>query len=453
MNETISELTSIWNATLKEIKQEIESRIFDSFFENSRVVRVDKDTITISVSTTVAATIIKQKYLTKVNDALLKVTGTNYVADFVCESDTRKVVEEEKVEKIPDFFAQSHLNGKFTFDNFIVGPSNREAYQASLMIASTPGELYNPLLLYSGPGLGKTHLLQAIGNAVKEKKSTAKVLFTSASDFIDEYVKYATGYKEDKSLVEYFRNEVDVWLIDDIQFLKNKEKTMEMFFVVFQALIDAGKQIVITSDQHPSNLSGIDERLKSRFAQGLVLNIDRPDLETSENILRSKITQDNLNVEDFDDEVITFMARKFSSNVRELEGALLRLVFYVVNVKPTKHITMPIVSEAIRSLIEAHEGNDVLTENKIIAAVANYYNLTPSQITGKIRTSRVAMSRHIAMYLDREMLGTPLIKIGQAFGGRDHSTVLSGIAKVEKQLKDDPDMLTAVNEIKAKLTK
>lgn len=308
-------------------------------------------------------------------------------------------------------------------------------------------------MLYSGPGLGKTHLLQAIGNAIKEKKSNAKVLFTAASDFIEEYVKYATGYKEDKSLVEYFRNEVDVWLIDDIQFLKNKEKTMEMFFVVFQALIDAGKQIVITSDQPPTNLSGFDERLKSRFAQGLVLNIDRPDLETGENILRSKIPQAGLKVEDFDDEVITFIARKFSSNVRELEGTLLRLVFYVMQVKPTKHITMSVVSEAIRSLIEAHEDKDILTENKIIAAVANYYSLTPSQITGKIRTSRVAMARHIAMYLDREMLGTPLIKIGQAFGGRDHSTVLSGIAKVEKQLKDDPDMSTAVNEIKSKLTK
>ncbi len=176
-----------------------------------------------------------------------------------------------------------------------------------------------------------------------------------------------------------------------------------------------------------------------------------------------------LDVKDFDEEVISFLARKFCSNVRDLEGALTRLVFYTINIKPTKHITMSVVSEAIRSLIEAHENQDELTENKIIAAVANYYSLTPSQITGKIRTSRVAMARHIAMYLDREsrvamarhiamyldreMLGTPLIKIGQAFGGKDHSTVLSGISKVERELKNDPDMGTAINEIKSKLSK
>ena len=228
---------------------------------------------------------------------------------------------------------------------------------------------------------------------------------------------------------------------------------MEMFFDAFQTLINANKQVAITSDQHPNNLDGIDERLKSRFSQGLVLSIDKPDLETSENILKSKIPMHGLDVKDFDEEVISFLARKFCSNVRDLEGALTRLVFYTINIKPTKHITMSVVSEAIRSLIEAHENQDELTENKIIAAVANYYSLTPSQITGKIRTSRVAMARHIAMYLDREMLGTPLIKIGQAFGGKDHSTVLSGISKVERELKNDPDMGTAINEIKSKLSK
>ena len=202
-----------------------------------------------------------------------------------------------------------------------------------------------------------------------------------------------------------------------------------------------------------NNLDGIDERLKSRFSQGLVLSIDKPDLETSENILKSKIPMHGLDVKDFDEEVVSFLARKFCSNVRDLEGALTRLVFYTINIKPTKHITMSVVSEAIRSLIEAHENQDELTENKIIAAVANYYSLTPSQITGKIRTSRVAMARHIAMYLDREMLGTPLIKIGQAFGGKDHSTVLSGISKVERELKNDPDMGTAISEIKSKLSK
>lgn len=453
MNETISELKAIWELTLKELKGKIEQRIFDSFFAGTDATRVDNNVITVNVSTPVAAAVLKSKFSETIDEVLHNVTGTDFHAEFVASSSSSGQTQEAKDDSIPQYFTSSHLNKQFTFDNFIVGPSNREAYQASLMIASTPGQLYNPLLLYSGPGLGKTHLLQAIGNAVREKNPGARVLFLSTSDFINEYVKYATGYKGVKSFTDFFRKDVDLFLIDDIQLLKQKAKTMEMFFDAFQTLINANKQVVITSDQHPNNLDGIDERLKSRFSQGLVLSIDKPDLETSENILKSKIPMHGLDVKDFDEEVVSFLARKFCSNVRDLEGALTRLVFYTINIKPTKHITMSVVSEAIRSLIEAHENQDELTENKIIAAVANYYSLTPSQITGKIRTSRVAMARHIAMYLDREMLGTPLIKIGQAFGGKDHSTVLSGISKVERELKNDPDMGTAISEIKSKLSK
>ena len=453
MFETITELTIIWENALKEIQSRIEPRIFDSFFRNTRVVKIVDKTLTIAVSTSTAVVIIKNKFGNTVSDALLQVTGTDFQADFVVESAIPAQADTKKEEKVPEFFANSHLDRQFTFDRFVVGPCNLEAYQASLMISSTPGQLYNPLVLYSGPGLGKTHLLQAIGNSFKEKNPNAKVLYCSASDFTEEYVKFATGYKEDKSLVEYFRNEVDIFLIDDIQYLKNKSKTMETFFLVFQSLVDAGKQIVISSDQPPASLDGIDERLKSRFAKGLVLNIDPPDLETSKAILVKKIESQNLNPDDFDEDVITFLATKFSKNVRELEGTLLRLTFYAVSIRPAKHITLGYAQEAIRPLVEAQEDKDALTENKIIATVANYYSLTPSQLVGKIRTSRVALARHIAMYLDRELLGTPLIKIGQAFGGRDHSTVLNAIAKVEKSLKEDDDMVVAVNELKAKLKK
>lgn len=453
MPETITRLTTIWEDALKEIEKRVEPRIFDTIFRGTHVVKMEDKTLIIAVSTPFAATLIKNKFGDIVQDTLLKVSETDFQADFVVQSEMASQPEAKKEDKVPEFFANSHLDRQFTFDKFVVGPCNLEAYQASLMISSTPGQLYNPLVLYSGPGLGKTHLLQAIGNSFKEKNPNAKVLFTSASDFTDEYVKFATGYKEDRSLVDYFRNDVDIFLIDDIQYLKNKAKTMEMFFIIFQALVDAGKQIVITSDQPPASLEGIDERLRSRFSKGLVLNIEPPDLETSKAILRKKIEAQNLNPEDFDEEVITFLASKFSKNVRELEGTLLRLIFYTVSVRPVKHITIGYANEAIRPLVEAQEGKDALTENKVITTVANYYSLTPSQLTGKIRTSRVALARHIAMYLDRELLGTPLIKIGQAFGGRDHSTVLNGIAKVEKSLKDDIDMEYAINELKSKLKK
>lgn len=453
MPETITEITIIWEHALKEIENHVEPRIYDSFFRGTRAIRITDKTLTIAVSTAVAASIIKSKFERTVEDALLSATGSDFRADFVVEDASASVAEPKKEDKIPEFFANSHLDRQFTFENFVDGPCNREAYQASLMISFNPGQLYNPLVLYSGPGLGKTHLLQAIGNEIKDKTPTSKVLYTSASDFTDEYVKFAQGFKEDRSLVDYFRQDVDIFLIDDIQFLKNKSKTMEMFFIIFQTLVDAGKQIVITSDQPPQNLDGIDERLKSRFAKGLVLNIDPPDGETCKKILKSKIIAQGLDPKDFDEDVLTMISSKFNKNVRELEGALLRLVFYSATIKPAKHITISYANEAVRPLIESTEDKDALTENKIISTVANYYSLTPSQIIGKIRTSRVAMARHIAMYLDRELLGTPLIKIGQAFGGRDHSTVLNGIGKVERELKNDVDMQVAIGELKRKLGK
>ena len=320
------------------------------------------------------------------------------------------------------------------------------------MIANSPGKLFNPLLLYSESGLGKTHLMQAIGNAIHADSPTSKVLYVAASDFVDEYIRFAQGYKEEQSLTQFFKNDVDVLLIDDIQFLIGKKKTMEMFFVVFGDLVKAGKQIVITSDQHPNLLEGLDDRLRSRFQAGLVLSIKRPDLETSKAILRTKITLSGLDVNDFDEEVISFLAARFSNNVRELEGALTRLLFYTINMHPTKHITLTVATEAIQGLISAQDDKSKVTESRIINVVADYYNLTPSQITGKIRTSQIALARHIAMYLVKSLLDTPFTKIGQVFGGRDHATAMKGVEKVEKSLKTDPDMQKAVSELKAKLS-
>ncbi|MBQ2069872.1 MAG: chromosomal replication initiator protein DnaA [Bacilli bacterium] len=451
MSATISEITLIWENVLKELKKQIHERFYDTFFADTKALGIKDKTITVGVSTSTAAVLISQKFQDTINDILLKVTGTDLNAKFVEGSSSEKVQEAEKFDKTPHFFKDSKLDRSFSFDKFVVGTCNLEAYQASLMISSTPGQLYNPLVLYSGPGLGKTHLIQAIGNAAKESSPNTKVLYTSTSGFIDEYIKFASGYKEDKSLIDYFKNDVDIFLIDDIQLLKNKPKTMEMFFTVFQNLIDSGKQIVITSDQPPAVLDGFDERLKSRFSKGLVLNINPPDVETCKKILKVKILQQNLNPDDFDEDVIEYLATKFNKNVRELEGALLRLIFYAVTIRPTKHISMAFTTEAIKPLLDSTDDKDELTENKIILVVANYYSLTPSQITGKIRTARVALARHIAMYLDRELLKTPLIKIGQTFGGRDHSTVLNGIGKVEKELKDNPDMEIALKELKTKL--
>lgn len=451
MEETISQITSLWGRILEKVKARLnDPMIYDSFFGDSKIVRLDGNKMIVSVSTSLGATLISMKYQDLLESIANEVTGTNFEFEFVSR-DKESQATPEKEEK-PSFFVDSRLNPKYTFENFVVGNSNREAYQASLMISSSPGRLYNPLLLYSDSGLGKTHLLQAIGNAIKERTPSAKVLYISASDFVDEYIKSVTGYKEDQSMTDYFKKDVDILLIDDIQYLTNKSKTMGMFFIVFQALVERGKQIVLTCDQHPSKIDGIDERLRSRFSQGLVLSIDRPDLPTSEEILRSKIVAAGRDVKDFDPEVISFLAERFSTNVRELEGSLTRLLFYTINVKPSHRITMDTASAAIRSLAATQEDKSKLSEKKIIEVVADYYSLTPSQVTGKIRTSRIAMARHIAMYLDRTLLNTPLIKIGETFGGKDHATVINGVRKVENSLKTDPDMMTAISDLKAKLS-
>lgn len=452
MSETISQLTAIWNRSLQRIKKKLnDNHIYDTFFGGSYIDSVQGNTLVVIVNSELAAMVLAKSYTSLVEECVQAETSTNYKVTFLNQSEGTMQASKEKAPEKPLFFQEAKLDPRYTFDNFVVGASNREAYQASLMISRNPGNLYNPLLLHSQSGLGKTHLLQAIGNEIKVLRPMAKVLYISAADFVDEYIKFATGYKQDQTLTQYFKNDVDALLIDDIQFLIGKAKTMEMFFVVFQSLYTQGKQIVITSDQDPSKLNGLDERLKTRFSSGLVLPIQKPDLETSQAILRSKIEANNLDVSDFDEDVIEFLASRFSSSVRDLEGALNRLLFYTVNLEPTKHIDLPTAKKAISSLISAQEEAGKLTEEKIISVVADYYSLPPAQITGKLRTSRIAMARHIAMYLIRTLLDTPFTKIGQTFGGKDHATVMSGVNKVEKSLKNDPDMKKAVNDLISRL--
>ena len=455
MNETITQLEEIWSAAMKKMADKLSTepdgqRIIDTFFTGSKILSIEGNQIKIVVSTKLAAKVIEDSYAADLKSFIDDMTGTDFHLSFVSKDE----VAEEKTEakKEVSFFPEAYLNPNFTFDNFVVGSSNNEPFQASVMIASTPGRMFNPLLLYSESGLGKTHLLHAIGNSIKEKYPSMRILCISAADFVDEYVQYATGSKEDNSLAKYFRDQVDVFLIDDIQYIVGKKKTMEMFFVVFQALVNKGRQIVMTSDQPPERLDGLDERLRTRFTQGLVLPIQRPDVDTSVRILRMKIKANGLDPDDFDDEVITFIASKFSKNVRELEGALNRLIFCTINLNPTKHITMDSAERALKSLSGAKEDKSALTEEKIIAKVADFYSLTPSQLTGKIRIARISMARHIAMYLIRYLLDAPFSKIGEAFGGKDHATVINGVKKVENSLKTDPDMAIAISELKRRLS-
>jgi len=433
MRPTISEITQLWERILQRLKTKINERhIYDSFFAESYLHGIDANTMVVVVNSGLAATLLATKYLDLIASVVREVTESEFSLKFVQASELPTIAKQ--TEKKPTFFANSFINRKFTFDNFVVGTSNREASQAALMIASNPGKLfnYNPLFIYSQSGLGKTHLLHAIGNYIKDNAPTLRTLYISTDDFVEEFIRYVHGDRESENLKDFFKS-IDVLMVDDIQFLADKTKTEEMFFHIFNAMINAGKQIILTSDRHPSELKGLEARLVSRFNSGLTMNITKPDRATCVEILKRKITTNGLDVKTFDEDVLEFFAERFSNNVRELEGALNRLLFYVINIKQAKHIDMELAVESVQPLIGPNGPKTGLSETKIINTVADYYNLTPSQLTGKIRTSQIAMARHISMYLIRTMLDMPFLKIGSLFGGKDHSTVMNAVSKVENR--------------------
>ncbi len=454
MISSISQITQLWDRSLRKIEEQLgEKQLFDSFFAGSYIYEVKGDTITVMVNSKLAKSLILTKYMDLVTSVVNEVTQSNFKLDFVIEEDVKgkETVIETPVQKKQQYFQNAILNTGLTFDNFVVGSFNREASQAALLIASNPGTMFNPLFIYSHSGLGKTHLLHAIGNyIIKEKKPNAKILYITANDFVEEYIRYVRGEKESQSLKDFFAD-VDVLLLDDVQFLANKVNTEEMFFYIYTSMINSGRQIVITSDRQPNELENLEDRLVTRFTQGLVVKIEEPDQNTCVEILRKKIESNGLDLSNFDENVLYFYADRFSKNVRELEGALNRLIFTVVTMKKTDKITMDVAVEAVSSLVGGKQLATQLNEQKIINVVADYYNLTASQLTGKIRTGQIALARHIAMYLIRDMLDVSLKKIGDMFGGKDHTTVMSAIQKVDKELKTDESLQQAVEELRKRL--
>lgn len=445
MQRTISELGRLWHEVLEDLGQQINDKhVFDAFLSDSFIHSINNNLVIVAVNSDLAEKIVKTNYMDLINASLKLHSQDNMKAEIMSKENLK---QQEVVEEKPLFFANSVINPTLTFDNFIVGECNRQAKQAALYIAANPGKAFNPLFIYSQSGLGKTHLLHAIANHIKTNSPGMRVLYCSADDFFTEYLKVVRGEKEQVAMKDYIAKH-DVLLIDDIQFFSGKRETENFFFQIFQRMHNAKKQIVITSDKHPSELNGFEQRLTSRFSSGLVMNIDPPDTQTCVAILKSKINAGPLDINNFNEAVLNFIAEKFSKSVRNLDEALNRIIFYTTSFKPTKSITMDVAMEAVQNLIDVREAKTKLNENRIITTVAEYYNLTPSQLTGKSRLSEVTTPRHIAMYLIREVLDVPFAKIGYIFGGKDHSTVMNGVKKVENELKKSVPLQTAVNDIK-----
>ena len=448
---TVSQNKELWNNILALVSKENDKTIFDAFFRNTSIYKVDGSKIFILCESKLGKEILRDRFANYLSQKINQATSSNYTPIFVTQDDLKdkqKFVDSSTEE--PSYFKNSIIDPNYTFDNFVVGPSNSEAQKAALYTATAPGGIYQTLFIYGGSGLGKTHLLSAIGNYIKNTLPEKKALYFSSQDFLNEYLDFVSGDTRREQLYKFLKS-FDVLLIDDIQMLKDKKKTQEFFFNIYEDFRQNHKQICFTSDRLPGELEGIDQRILTRFTSGLSVSITKPDTETCVQILKTKIVASGSDLSTYDDDVLFFMADKFKDSVRSLEGALIRLNFYA-SINKAEHIDLKLCTEALQSMVDVSDANSKVTEQKILNAVSSYYSLSVSQITGKIKSGNIVNARHVAIYLFRDLLNLPLKKIGAVFSGRDHTTIMHSVEKIDKMLKTDVQTQTAIAELKKRIS-
>ena len=428
-------LLEYWSRVLEIIRPEMVEIIFNTWIKPLIPISMDDKTVYLKATSVFQKNTIDARYKDMIKAAFKQITNKEYSINIVLENqDDIKPQEHISISSNP-----SSLNPKYTFETFVVGENNKFAHAAALAVAANPGEAYNPLFLYSGVGLGKTHLMHAIGNLVIQENPEAKVLYITSEKFTNELINAIQN-----ATTEAFRNKyrnIDVLLIDDIQFFIGKERCQEEFFYTFNDLYENKKQIIISSDKPPKDINPLEERLKSRFAWGLVADIGKPDYETRCAILRKKCQLENRVI---DDEILSMIANKVESNIRELEGVFNKIV--AMASLTNSEITMSLAEKAVGDL--ERSSDKVITVDYIQYAVANYYNISQNDFKIQRKTSDIAFPRQIAMYLCKQLTGLSLKEIGKEFGGKDHSTVIYAIKKVEEEMKLNPNTKTIVDNIK-----
>ena len=392
--------------------------------------------------------IIRKRYNDSFRIAIMEVTEINTEVLIIDEAGLDSLYKKEKEEdlSLADALKNANLNSRYTFDSFVVGSSNDLAHAACVATAELPGEQYNPLYIYGGAGLGKTHLMQSVAHFILQQNRHAKIRYVTSETFINEFVDSIRN-KNNISPAEFRKKyrELDVLLIDDIQFLIGKEGTQEEFFHTFNALYDNRKQIIIASDKPPKDIDNLEERLRSRFEVGLIVDIQMPDVETRMAILRKKEELEGYNI---DNEVIKYIADNIKSNVRELEGALTKVVAKSRLVK--QPITLELAEELLRDHITPSERKEITSE-LIIEVVAEHYNLKTSDLASVTKKKTIAYPRQIAMYLCRELTNVPLVTVGELLGGRDHSTVIHGCEKISTELQTYEQSKSTIESLRKKI--
>ena len=446
-----------WEQILNKMKLEYcSSNIsYNTWIAPLTVYEVTDDTVYILVKLRASLEHIEEKYLLPFKVCIAEVTGYEYEVSFV--TDDHVVIQEKKDTAVKKqqsnaIFEQANLNPKYTFDTFVVGSNNNFAHAASLAVADSPGEIYNPLFLYGGVGLGKTHLMHSIAHFILEKDPTKKVLYVTSETFTNELIDALKIGKNGNELAmttfrEKYRNN-DVLLIDDIQFIIGKESTQEEFFHTFNHLHVSGKQIIISSDKPPKDIETLEARLRTRFEWGLIADISSPDYETRMAILRKKEELDGLERYHIPDEVMQYIANNITSNIRELEGSLNKLIA-LANLE-NKPIDIPLAAEALKDMISPNNTREI-TPELIIEVVSDHFNVPAAELKGKTRNAEIVLPRQIVMYLCRKMTDTPLKTIGLILGGKDHASVSHGVKKIEHDVKTDEALNNTVNIIKKKL--
>lgn len=446
-----TDLKQLWKKTLQIIKGEMTEVSFNTWILSCEPFSIDNSTIKISVPNSFTQDILESRYKHLIENSIQSICSKQYNVEFelssdisVSDSSTESTPTNQNETLIVNDEMSTTLNPKYTFDSFVIGNSNRFAHAASLAVAESPAKAYNPLFIYGGVGLGKTHLMHAIGHYMLQNNPNIKVEYVSSEKFTNELIN---AIKHDKN--EEFRNKyrkVDVLLIDDIQFIAGKEGTQEEFFHTFNALHDANKQIILSSDRPPKEIPTLEDRLRSRFEWGLIADIQVPDFETRMAILKKKADVENLNVAN---DVMVYIATKIKSNIRELEGALIRIVAY--SSLTNKPITVELASEALKDIISKKQGKHI-TIAMIQDVVSSYFNLRVDDLKSQRRTRNIAYPRQIAMYLSRKLTDMSLPKIGEEFGGRDHTTVIHAYEKISENITSDESLHNTIEEITKKLS-
>ncbi len=449
-------MSKLWDDTLTHLELNLSPQHFSTWIKPLKLVKIEQDMVYLEVPNRFVLDWVKENYSKLIQKILSELSAVTYRLQFSIDTKSRETIQNKttgkEIEKpvaikektnISNHSADINLNRKYTFDEFVAGSSNQFAYAAAMAVANNPATTYNPLFIYGGVGLGKTHLVNAIGNAILKKSPQTRICYYTSEKFMNELIN-SLRYNRMDDFRNKFRS-MDVILIDDIQFIAGKERTQEEFFHTFNALYESHKQIIVTSDKFPKDIPGLEERLRSRFEWGLIADIQPPDVETKLAILKMKAEQNSIKLPE---DVALFLANSICNNIRELEGYLVRIGAYAsLTAVP---VSLQMTRDVLKDILV--ERNKELSVEEIIKKVSIHFNMKISDMKSAKRLKAVVLPRQIAMYLCRQLTSSSYPEIGDRFGGKDHSTIIHAIRKIEKLMTEDFQLRTTIENLRKELT-